>query len=313
MISGEVLSWIGESMQRLEILSLRVNRFFGSVPLHLCYLTQIQVLDLSRNNFSGQIPTCLTNFTTLMQRSVIPRDIVRKRKISSQEMYVDIYDAYVLLAWKGQDYEFWNPENLLKSIDLSSNNLTGAIPKEIGYLLGLVSMNLSRNNLNGKIPSEIGNLSLLEFLDLSRNNFSGNIPSTLPNIDSLSVLDLSNNNLSGRIPWGRHFETFGASCFEGNIDLCGEQLNKSCPGDEAIPKPQQPAIDGEEDNSIFYGALYMTLGLGFFAGFWGFLGPMLLWQPWRIAYMRFLNRLIDYIIVMAELKIAKCQSWLRGW
>ena len=138
MISGEVLSWIGESMQRLEILSLRVNRFFGSVPLHLCYLTQIQVLDLSRNNFSGQIPTCLTNFTTLMQRSVIPRDIVRKRKISSQEMYVDIYDAYVLLAWKGQDYEFWNPENLLKSIDLSSNNLTGAIPKEIGYLLCLL-------------------------------------------------------------------------------------------------------------------------------------------------------------------------------
>jgi len=313
MLSGEVLSWIGESMQQLKILSLRVNRFFGSVPVHLCYLTQIQVLDLSRNNFSGQIPTCLTKFTTLIERSLIPREIVRRRKISSQGMYVDIYDAYVLLAWKGQDYEFWNPENLLKSIDLSSNNLTGAIPKEIGYLLGLVSMNLSRNYFHGEIPSEIGNLNSLEFLDLSRNEFSGNIPSTLSKIDRLGVLDLSNKNLSGRIPWGRQLQTFEASTFEGNIDLCGEQLNKSCPGDEAIPKPQQPAaIDGEEDNSVFYGALYMSLGIGFFAGFWGLLGPMLLWQPWRIAYMRFLNRLIDYILVMAELKIAKCQSWLRG-
>ncbi|QCD94645.1 LRR receptor-like serine/threonine-protein kinase FLS2 [Vigna unguiculata] len=306
LLSGPVPSLIGEYMQQLKILSLRVNHFFGNVPEHLCYLSQIQVLDLSRNDLSGEMPTCLRNFTTLMERSVVPRDIVRKRKISSQESYGDIYDSYLSLAWKGQDHEFWEPENLLKSIDLSSNRLTGEVPKEVGYLVGLVSLNLSRNNFHGEIPSEIGNLGLLEFLDLSRNNFSGSIPSTLSNIDRLSVLDLSNNNLSGRIPWGRQLQTFYASSFEGNTDLCGEQLNKSCPGDP------QPAMDGEEENSIVYGAFFMSLGLGFFAGFWGLFGSMLLWEPWRIAYMRFLNRVIDYILVMAELNFAKCHRWLKG-
>ncbi|WVZ14763.1 hypothetical protein V8G54_012329 [Vigna mungo] len=305
LLSGRIPSWIGENLQELKILTMRLNRFTGSVPVEICYLGKIHLLDLSTNHLSGGIPTCLSNFTAMKERNLITRQILRERKISSDEFnYNNIYDFNVLLMWKGNDFVFWNPDVLLNSIDLSSNKLTGTIPNEIGYLLGLVSMNLSRNNLNGEIPSYIGNLNLLEFLDLSRNNLSGNIPSTLPNIDSLGVLDLSYNNLSERIPRGRHFETFGASSFEGNIHLCGEQLNKSCPGDETIQKPQEPVIDSEDDNSVFYTALYTSLGLGFFAGFWGFLGPMLLWQAWRIAYMRFLNRLIDYILVMVELNIA---------
>ncbi|XP_014499804.1 LRR receptor-like serine/threonine-protein kinase GSO1 [Vigna radiata var. radiata] len=304
LLSGRIPSWIGENLQELKILTMRLNRFTGSVPVEICYLGKIHLLDLSMNHLSGGIPTCLSNFTAMKERNLITRQIIRERKISSDEFNYNIYDFNVLLMWKGNDFVFWNPDVLLSSIDLSSNNLTGTIPNKIGYLLGLVSLNLSRNSFHGEIPSEIGNLSSLEFLDLSRNNLSGNIPSTLPNIDSLGVLDLSNNNLSGRITRGRHFETFGASSFEGNIDLCGEQLNKSCPGDETIQKPQEPAIDSEDDNSVFYTALYTSLGLGFFAGFWGLLGPMLLWQPRRIAYMRFLNRLIDSILVMVELNIA---------
>jgi len=303
-LSGPIPLWIGENLHELKILTMRLNRFTGSVPVKICYLRKIHLLDLSMNHLSGGIPSCLRNFTAMMERNPITRQTERQRKISAEGADLNIYDFNVLVMWKGNDYMFWNPDVLLSSIDLSSNNLTGAIPNQIGYLVGLVSMNLSRNNLHGEIPSDIGNLSLLEFLDLSRNNFSGNIPSTLPNIDGLGVLDLSNNNLSGRIPRGRHFETFGASSFEGNINLCGEQLNKTCPGDETIQKPQEPAIDDEDDNSVFCGALYMSLGLGFFTGFWGFLGPILLWQPWRIAYMRFLNRLIDYILLMFELNIA---------
>ncbi|WVZ14420.1 hypothetical protein V8G54_011986 [Vigna mungo] len=311
LLSGPVPFWIGENMQELKILSLRVNHFFGCVPVHLCYLNQIQVLDLSKNNLSGEIPTCLRNFTTLLERRAISREIERKRKISIEEAYSQIYDSYLLLTWKGQDREIWNPENLLKSIDLSSNSLTGEVPREIGYLVGLISLNLSRNNFHGEIPTEIGNLSLLEFLDLSRNNLSGSIPSTLSNIDRLGVLDLSNNNLSGRIPWGRQLQTFDGSSFEGNVDLCGEQLNKSCPGDKT-QKPKEPAIGGEEDNSIFYGGFYMSLGVGFFVGFWGLLGSILIWQPWRISYMRFLNRLIDYIVLMVELNINKYHRQFKG-
>ncbi|XP_027922464.1 receptor-like protein EIX2 [Vigna unguiculata] len=302
-LSGPIPLWIGENLHELKILTMRLNRFTGSVPVQICYLRKIHLLDLSMNHLSGGIPSCLRNFTAMMERNLITRQIERQRKISVEGSNFDIYDFNVLVMWKGNDYVFWNPDVLLSSIDLSSNNLTGAIPNQIGYLLGLVSLNLSRNNFDGEIPSEIGNLSLLEFLDLSRNNLSGSIPSTLSNIDRLGVLDLSNNNLSGRIPWGRQLQTFDASSFEGNNDLCGEQLNKSCPGDKT-QKPKEAAIDGEEENSILYGGFYMSLGVGFFVGFWGLLGSILIWQPWRIAYMTFLNRLIDYILLMVELNIA---------
>ncbi|CAJ1953038.1 unnamed protein product [Sphenostylis stenocarpa] len=313
LLSGPIPLWIGENLRRLKILTLRVNRFVGSVPVQICYLEQIHLLDLSRNHLSGGIPTCLRNYTAMMKRSIISGQIVRRRDISIEGTYFGIYDRFnVVLMWKGQDYVFWNPQVLLSSIDLSSNNLTGAIPKEIGYLLGLVSLNLSRNKLDGEIPSEIGNLNLLEFLDLSRNDFSGNIPYTLSNIDRLGVLDLSNNNLSGRIPGGRHLQTFDASSFEGNIDLCGEQLNKSCTGDERTVQPEGVAMDGENGNLGFYGALYMILGLGFFTGFWGLLGPILLCRAWRFAYVKFLDRVVDYILVMVEVNVGKFHRWLKA-
>ncbi|KHN41265.1 LRR receptor-like serine/threonine-protein kinase GSO1 [Glycine soja] len=274
LLSGPIPSWIGESLQQLKILSLRVNRFFGSVPVHLCYLRQIRLLDLSRNNLSEGIPTCLSNFTAMRERTVIRRKIVTGQRWTYGVISSDVYDSNVLLMWKGQEYLYLNPEFLLKSIDLSSNDLTGEIPKEVRYLLELVSLNLSRNRLSGEILPEIGNLTSLEFLDLSRNHLSGEVPSTLSKIDRLAVLDLSNNYLVGRIPWGRQLQTFSASTFEGNTDLCGEPLNKSCPGNGTATKPQGPAIQGHDDNSVFCEALYMSLGLGFFTGFWGLIeGP----------------------------------------
>ncbi|KAL2577555.1 hypothetical protein GLYMA_16G170700v4 [Glycine max] len=303
MLSGPIPSWIGESMHQLIILNMRGNHLSGNLPIHLCYLNRIQLLDLSRNNLSRGIPSCLKNFTAMSEQTINSSDTM-SRIYWYNNTYHAIYGFssgdYTLditWMWKGVEQGFKNPELKLKSIDLSSNHLTGEIPKEVGYLLGLVSLNLSRNNLSGEIPSRIGNLRSLESLDLSRNHISGRIPSSLSEIDYLQKLDLSHNSLSGRIPSGRHFETFEASSFEGNIDLCGEQLNKTCPGDgdQTTEEHQETAVKG--DDSVFYEGLYMSLGIGYFTGFWGLLGPLLLWPPWRIAYMRFLNRLTDYVYV----------------
>jgi Leucine-rich repeat (LRR) protein len=318
-LSGPIPSWIGdENMHQLIILIMKGNHFVGNIPIQICYLRKIQVLDLSRNYLSEGIPKCLRNFTALSKKNI---------NISETERHVYWYNAtyyevygynsmeYVLninLYWKGMERGFKHPELSLLSIDLSSNNLTGEIPKEIGHLIGLVSLNLSRNNLSGEIPSEIGNLVSLEFLDLSRNHFSGKIPPTITQIDSLGKIDLSNNFLSGRIPFGRHFQTLDPSGFEGNLNLCGEPLVKKCPEDMTSANPKRQKIHGEDDNSVFHQGFYMSLGLGYFTGFWGLLGPILLWKPWRIAYLRFLNRLIDYIYVLVAVNVAKFQLWLKG-
>jgi len=294
-LSGRIPSWIGESMQQLKILNMQGNHFSGNFPIQLCYLRHIQLLNLSGNKLSKAIPACLKNFTAMSEKSINRTEtqrLIYGYNITYNEIYgpamVFDYRLDITWVWKGVEQVFRDPQLNLKSIDLSSNNFTGEIPKEVVYLLGIVSLNLSRNNLSGEIPSEIGNLSSLESLDLSRNHLYGRIPSSLSEMDFLQKLDLSHNSLSGRIPLGRHMDTFEASCFEGNIDLCGEQLNKSCPGDNTTAKPEEGA-GGDGDDSVFYEALYMSMGLGFFVGFWGFIGPILIWKPWRIAFLKFLT------------------------
>ena len=90
-------------------------------------------------------------------------------EIISNFGYEISYIDRIFFMWKGKEREYKNILGLLKSIDLSSNNLTGRIPGEIVELVGLVSLNLSRNCLTGQITSEIDMLQSLDFLNLSKN------------------------------------------------------------------------------------------------------------------------------------------------
>ncbi|KAI5400243.1 hypothetical protein KIW84_065243 [Lathyrus oleraceus] len=269
MFHGQIPSWIGDSLQQLVILSLRFNNFYGNIPLNLCYLRKLRVLDLSLNNLSGGIPTCVQNFTSIAQNFVNSTTSMLHLYNPGNGTFYMSYVFNLFLTWKGVDRPYTNADVFLKSIDLSCNHLTGKIPTEIEYLRGLISLNLSSNNLSGEIISNIGNLKFLEFLDLSRNHLSGRIPSSLTYIDRLTMLDLSNNQLFGKIPIGTQLQTFNASSFEGNFDLCGEPLDRKCPGEDP-PKHQVPPTDDVGDeNSIFLEALYMSMGIGFFTGFVG--------------------------------------------
>ncbi|KAK7315172.1 hypothetical protein VNO77_33706 [Canavalia gladiata] len=68
-LSGPIPAWIGSKLQKLEVLSLGRNHFFGSLPSQICYLKTIQVLDLSQNNLSGKIFRCIENFTSMAQKT----------------------------------------------------------------------------------------------------------------------------------------------------------------------------------------------------------------------------------------------------
>ena len=91
------------------------------------------------------------------------------------------------------------PKDILKDkkitvLDLSDNNLTGAIPAEIHDLANLVRLDLSDNQMTG-IPAEVGQLRKLKVLDYSNNQITG-LPMELGNLTQLEVLDLSGNNVS---------------------------------------------------------------------------------------------------------------------
>ena len=88
----------------------------------------------------------------------------------------------------------------MQVLDLNSNDLSGAIPPELGGLSNLELLNLTANDLAGAIPPELGSLSNLRRLTLGSNGLSGEIPPELSNLANLEWLILFGNGLSGAIP-----------------------------------------------------------------------------------------------------------------
>ncbi|KAL6294008.1 hypothetical protein ACE6H2_002150 [Prunus campanulata] len=204
------------------------------------------------------------------------------------------YEDDATFIWKGRMSTYKSILGLVKRIDLSSNRLTGEIPSEITHLVELVSLNLSRNQLTGQITPEIGNLQSLDSLDLSRNRISGRIPTSLARIDRLAVLDLSYNNLSGQIPIGTQLQSFDCSVYAENPQLCGAPLLKMC------ADPSEYSNTKDKDELITLG-FYISMALGFVAGFWGVCFTLIFKRSWRYEYFKFLNGLNDWLYVRIAL------------
>ncbi|CAH1452710.1 unnamed protein product [Lactuca virosa] len=129
--SGNVPVWIGENLSRLYVLILKSNSFFGTIPLQLCQLANLQILDLSLNNLHGPIPSCLDNLTSMVQTGSLPTHNVHSysiklfvRRHGSYAELVAKYVDHAMMEWKGYERELTSTLGSLKSIDLSSNNLT---------------------------------------------------------------------------------------------------------------------------------------------------------------------------------------------
>jgi len=82
----------------------------------------------------------------------------------------------------------------LEQLDVSDNNLTGALPGEIRHLQKLKVLRVANNQMTG-VPAEIGQLVNLEILDLSNNQLTG-LPYELGNLKNLKTLNLSGNQAS---------------------------------------------------------------------------------------------------------------------
>lgn len=88
----------------------------------------------------------------------------------------------------------------LEWLYLFDNQLSGALPWQLGNLSNLQRLDLLGNQLSGAIPWQLGNLSNLESLYLASNQLGGAIPKQLGSLGSLQELHLHNNQLSGAIP-----------------------------------------------------------------------------------------------------------------
>ena len=92
-----------------------------------------------------------------------------------------------------------NP-GIVSKIEITSNNMQGHVPAELGELAGLEILIIHSNKLTGKIPVELVKLQNLKTLTLSKNLFSGTIHPEIRYLKGLRYLDISTNKLTGTIP-----------------------------------------------------------------------------------------------------------------
>lgn len=129
------------------------------------------------------------------------------------------------------------------ALDISSMNLTGKIPSQLGNLSFLVSINLSRNYFHGSVPQELIQLRRLKIMQFSFNNFSGEIPSWIHFLTKLHVLNLRENSFTGFIP-----PSLSNISMLQFLDLSSNRLQGKIPED--IGNLNDLKILGLEDNRL---------------------------------------------------------------
>ncbi|KAG6530480.1 receptor-like protein EIX2 [Zingiber officinale] len=271
-LSGAIPSWIERRLLSLRALSLRSNKFAGAIPLRLLSIPSLQVLDLAHNLLSGSLPPYFANFTPNI-------------------IFADFLMGNIILIAKDLTLDF-TLSTRVSSIDLSNNNLSGMIPRELTNLSDLHFLNLSSNNFSGNIPDNIKLMSQLESLDLSNNQLSGGIPPSISSLNFLTILNLSYNNLVGEIPAGSQLQTFTNLSYIGNPKLCGKPLSSKCPGDNpTIDNGITKEEDMHEDDE--HGRKWYFIGFapGFVFGFWGFMAAVMIKKSIRIKYILLIDKI----------------------
>ncbi|XP_048441694.1 receptor-like protein 2 [Pyrus x bretschneideri] len=300
-----------DGFRNLRLLSLSHCDLTGQIPVWLSKLKSLEVLLLAGNKITGTIPSWFGTdlprlFYTSLESNLIsgefPKELCRLPALV-HEPIADQYDlelpsysynrsvGRILFGFPGL-------------ISLSSNNIIGNIPSEIGQLMLLQELYLDGNNFSGNIPDQMSNLKNLEALNLSKNHLSGKIPSSLASLNFLKSFDVSYNNLEGSIPTSTQLQSFEASAFEGNPKLCSAPLPNEC----RIDAHDKNNRDDEDDGHRLPW-FYISAVLGFIFGFWGVCGSLILKKTWRYAYFQFTDNVQDRLYVMLAVHMNRMKRW----
>ncbi|XP_072999043.1 LOW QUALITY PROTEIN: receptor kinase-like protein Xa21 [Typha latifolia] len=163
-LDGRIPSALG-NCSNLRVISLRTNRLKGFIPATLGNLDQLLILDLPFNSLTGSIP-----------------------------ISVGILSSLLYFAYQARYHPpFYNLSATI-SLAISSNQLEGTLPSDIGDLLPYLHILLMHQNLlEGPIPASLSNASALNTSSSTSMAFTGTIPSSIRTLQSLYWLDFSYN------------------------------------------------------------------------------------------------------------------------
>ncbi|RCV05437.1 hypothetical protein SETIT_1G084100v2 [Setaria italica] len=223
-LEGRISPSLGDLSSLLR-LNLSSNFFTGSLPTELMSSSSIVVLDVSSNRLSGALkdlkssasdmPLQLLNISSNQLTGKLPSTMWEKTR--------------GLVMLNASNNSFTGQILLLSAsahvLDLSSNQLSGHVPNQLGNCSALRVLKAGRNNLTGALPDELFNTTLLEhlsfhsnslegtiggqhviklrnlvILNLGRNKFRGTIPASIGHLGRLEELHLNKNDMSGELP-----------------------------------------------------------------------------------------------------------------
>ncbi|KAL7588782.1 hypothetical protein Lser_V15G37561 [Lactuca serriola] len=222
-----------DSLANLRVLDLSYNRLVGSIPESLSRLRFLEVLDLSQNHLTGPVPEFpgkLAKLRSLVLSNNSLEGVVTEAYFANLSMLKDL-DASSNTKLTFNVSRGWIPPFQLKSLNLSSCNISNGFPQWLRKQQKLQILVLSNATLSGPLPTWLRKMPIIPVLDLSHNKFSGpltnlpnggndkvytyspepallleynlfngSIPRSLCRRTYLVGLDLSKNMLSGKIP-----------------------------------------------------------------------------------------------------------------
>ncbi|XP_010674464.3 LRR receptor-like serine/threonine-protein kinase ERECTA [Beta vulgaris subsp. vulgaris] len=239
-LSGNSLSGsLPESLSnliRLRQLSLSRNSFSLSIPTSIGSLPYLEELYLDDNKLSGSIPPSLNKLSHLKNFAI------QQNQLSGEFPFLGSLSNLNSLDASNNNISSigTNPLSLpisLISFSMRNNSLKGEMPRQFLHMRYLEVLDLSYNELVGAITGEIfehPSLQQLSFshnqfsavispsgnvrrgrkmvaVDLSYNKINGLLPKFLAELPNLSALSLEHNRFTGMIPSGYAFKVRTAS------------------------------------------------------------------------------------------------------
>ncbi|KAG7965134.1 hypothetical protein I3843_09G208900, partial [Carya illinoinensis] len=242
-LTNQITSTRWEVLLSLVNLDLCNNSLDESIPLSLFSLSSLQKLQLSKNQFLEVLYLGKNNITDTIPYIFPSNCGLQTLSLNGNQLEGGLPKSLANCT------SFTGTTEIV--IDVSYNNLEGTIPEEIrginslgakshhlGKLSRLISLDLSSNKLTGKMPKNLKNLTLLSTLNLLFNHLVGHIPGMRfpkPSYkgneglcgvplheecnDAGSRLPTHSNVVIGRVDWNIITAKFGFICGLGIIIL----------------------------------------------------------------------------------------------
>ncbi|KAH7662977.1 Non-specific serine/threonine protein kinase protein [Dioscorea alata] len=307
-------SWNQSIQSSLLEMDLSQNNLSGEFPASICANSSLEILRLNNNYLSGELPLQLRNCQSL---GIL--DLGYNKFNGS--ISTSIFDGLLYLV----------------ALKLRSNLFSGNIPPQLGGFNFLRIIDLAHNQFSGEIPITLGNLKDMKgssnttYLVVNQDevevemkggersygvkgyalpvaiDFSGVIPESMTLLTSLDDLNLSFNELSGKIPSGGQLQTFSASVYSNNYNLCGFPLEIKCNVDK---QSQSPIFRNDEDflEDDERRWFYTSMGFGFAFGLLAFCGALIIKRRWCFTYFQLLDNLFDWMYVTMVVNFNKMKK-----